>query len=221
MSPSIAPNSDRTGPSARRWVVAVPLLLVGYPLAIAWALTTDRRDLALALSLLSLAALVLASPHRWRAAIACVFATTAAAAIMAGWAPQLAFLPPVIVNLSLMALFGASLRQGSEPLVSRFARIERGTLEPDLVRYTRNLTWLWTIFFLFMAATSIVLAAASSNTPWTWFTAIGNWVCVGMLFGGEYLYRRQHFSHYAHATPMQLLAIIRTQWTAQPSGRSR
>lgn len=209
MSPSIAPNSERMGSPARRWVVAVPMLLVGYPLAIAWALTTGRRDIALALSLFSLAVLVLASPHRWRAASACVLAATAAAAIMAGLGSQLSFLPPVIVNLTLMALFGATLRSGSEPLISRFARFERGTLEPDLLRYSRSLTWLWTMFFLVMAAVSIVLAAASWTAAWTWFTAVGNWVCVGALFGGEYLYRRMHFSHYTHATPLQLLRIIR------------
>ena len=209
MLPSIAPNSARTDPPARRWVVAVPLLLVGYPLAIAWALTTGRRDVALALSLFSLAVLVLAGPQRWRAASACVLAATAAVAIVAGLGSQLPFLPPVIVNLTLMALFGATLRSGSEPVISRFARFERGTLEPDLVRYTRILTWVWTLFFLLMAAVSIMLAAVSWTAAWTWFTAVGNWVCVGALFGGEYLYRRMHFSQYTHATPMQLLKIIR------------
>ena len=214
MSPSIARNSDRTNPAARTLVVAAILLLVGYPLAIAWALTTNRHEIAVALSLFSLVVLALASPRRWRAAGIALIAVMAAAAILTGWGTQLSFLPPVIVNLTLMAFFGATLRSGAEPLIARFARIERGTLEPDLQRYTRRLTWLWTAFFAVMAAVSTVLAAWSWTAAWTWFTAVGNWVCVGLFFCGEYLYRRVHFAHYTHATPMQLLAIIRKQWRA-------
>jgi len=214
MSPSIARNSHRTSPAARALVVAATLLLVGYPLAIAWALTSNRRDLALVLSLVSLAVLALASPRRWRLAGAALIAVVAAAAILAGWGMQLSFLPPVIVNLALMAFFGVTLRRGAEPLIARFARIERGTLEPDLQRYTRRLTWLWTWFFLVMAAVSAVFAALSWTAAWTWFTVVGNWVCVGLFFCSEYLYRRVHFAHYTHATPMQLLALVRKQWRA-------
>ncbi|MEO6565605.1 MAG: hypothetical protein ABIO63_06180 [Casimicrobiaceae bacterium] len=137
-------------------------------------------------------------------------AAMAGVAIVAGLGSQLSLLPPVFVNLTLMAFFGATLRSGSEPVISRFARFERGTLEPDLVRYARRLTWLWTLFFFTMAATSVILAAASWTTAWMWFTAVGNWVCVAAFFCGEYLYRRLHFSHYTHATPLQLLAIIRS-----------
>lgn len=214
MSPSIARNSDRTRPAARTWVAAGILLLVGYPLAIAWALTTGRRELALLFSLVSLVALAFASPRRWRATSAGLLALAAASAIMTGWGPQLPFLPPVIVNLTLMALFGMTLRSGAEPLIARFARFERGTLEPDLQRYTRRLTWLWTWFFLVMATVSVGLAAMAWTAAWTWFTVAGNWICVGTFFCAEYWYRRVHFAHYTHATPLQLLAIIRTQWRA-------
>ena len=214
MSPSIARNSDRTNPAARALVGAAILLLVGYPLAIAWALTTNRHDIAVILSLLSLVVLALASPRRWRPASTALMAVLAAAAILAGRGTQLSFLPPVIVNLTLMAFFGATLRSGAEPLIARFARLERGTLEPDLQQYARRLTVLWTMFFAVMASVSIVLAALSWTAAWTCFTVVGNWVCVGLFFCGEYLYRRVHFAHYTHATPMQLLAIIRKQWRA-------
>ena len=55
-------------------------------------------------------------------------------------------------------------------------------------------------------------SARSAIMGGTWFTVVGNWVCVGVFFCGEYTYRRVHFAHYTHATPMQLLAIIRKQW---------
>jgi len=60
----------------------------------------------------------------------------------------LLYLPPVLIPLSLLVLFGSSLRSGQEPLVSRIARFERGTLSDDLAAYTRRLTLLWSLLFV-------------------------------------------------------------------------
>jgi uncharacterized membrane protein len=94
-------------------------------------------------------------------------------------------------------------------LISWFARVERGELAPDLKVYTRCLTWIWVGFFLTMAAVSLVLAVTGPRVAWAWFTAVGNYLCVGMLFVGEYVYRRVRFSHYEHASPLRLLGIVR------------
>ena len=121
-------------------------------------------------------------------------------------------MPPVVINLGLAALFGATLARGQEPMISRFARMERGTLEPDLVRYTRSLTRLWTLFFVGMAALSVALAVFATIAAWQWFTLLGNWLCVAALFFGEYVYRRVRFAHYQHASPLRLMASIRKMW---------
>ncbi len=82
-------------------------------------------------------------------------------------------------------------------------------LAPDLKGYTRCLTWIWVGFFLTMAAVSVVLAVTGPRIAWAWFTAAGNYLCVGLLFVGEYVYRRVRFSHYEHASPLRLLGIVR------------
>ena len=68
------------------------------------------------------------------------------------------YLPPVLVNLALMALFGKTLLSGATPLVSRVASLWRGTLDPVVSRYTRRVTIAWTVFFALMALESIGLA---------------------------------------------------------------
>ena len=94
-------------------------------------------------------------------------------------------------------------------MISWFARVERGGLAADLKVYTRCLTWIWVGFFLTMAVVSLVLAVTGPRMAWAWFTAVGNYLCVGMLFVGEYAYRRVRFSHYEHASPLRLLDIVR------------
>lgn len=214
MLPSIARYSVSPGIAARVLAPLGVLLLVGYPLAVYLALAASRPALAIALSMLSLALLAIIAPRRWRRAVIALFAVVALIALASGQGTQLSYLPPIVINLGLAAWFGVTLRAGNEPMISRFARIERGQLAPDLVAYTRRLTLVWALFFLAMAATSAVLAILPSPAPWAWFTSFGNWICVAALFFGEHLYRRRRFAHYPHVSPMQVIALVRAQWRA-------
>ena len=105
----------------------------------------------------------------------------AAAAGAADIARPLVFLPPVAINLGLAALFWRTLLRGREPLVTMFARMERGTLEVDISRYTRRLTGIWVGFFIGAAFLSAVLSAAASPVIWGWFVTIGNPLGVAAL----------------------------------------
>lgn len=121
----------------------------------------------------------------------------------------LLYAPPVIINLLLAYLFGQTLGAGREPMISWFARLERGTLTQELVRYTRRLTWIWTFFFLAMALTSTLLARFASLQAWSLFTNLVNYLLVTALFLGEYAFRRIAYRHYTHASPWQLYRRIR------------
>ena len=61
------------------------------------------------------------------------------------------------IHGSLLAWFASSLRPGREALVTSLARQVRGSLEPDVAAYTRNVTRAWCVFF---AAAWRVRAAA-------------------------------------------------------------
>jgi len=214
MLPSIARYSVPPGLAARVLATLGVLLLVCYPFATYLALATNRPGLAIVLCMLSLALLAMAAPRRWRLVAIALLALVALIGFVTGLRTELSYAPPIIINVGLAAWFGMTLRERREPMISRFARIERGTLEPELAGYSRRLTLVWTLFFLAMAAISAALAVLQSAAPWAWFTAFGNWACVAALFFGEHLYRRKRFAHYAHASPMQLVALVRAQWRA-------
>ena len=119
------------------------------------------------------------------------------------------YAPPLALNLALCATFAATLRDGREALVSRFARAERGgDLPPDLTRYTRILTGSWAVFFALMAAISLSLALWGSIAAWSLFTNLGNYILVVLFFVLEYSYRRLRFRHYRHATPRELVRLV-------------
>jgi len=127
-----------------------------------------------------------------------------------GMAPAtLLFLPPVCINLGLAWVFGHTLARGREALVTRFARMEKPQPDPAVIAYTRRLTWVWTMFFLTMAAVSAALAASGAHAAWVWFTAVGNYLCVAALFAVEYVYRRRRFPHNAAVSPRRQIQMLR------------
>jgi uncharacterized membrane protein len=122
----------------------------------------------------------------------------------------LLFTPPILINLGLCTVFARTLRWGSEPLVTRFARIERGgRLAPDLARYTRNLTVAWAAFFLLMAIISATLAVTGPLTAWSLFSNVLNYLLVAVFFVVEYIYRRVRYRHHPHASPWEMMRRLR------------
>jgi uncharacterized membrane protein len=122
----------------------------------------------------------------------------------------LLYVPPIAINLAFCVFFARTLRRGHEPLVSRFARIERGgQLAPDLARYTHNLTRAWAGFFVLMAAISATLALTGPLAVWSLFSNIVNYLLVVLFFMLEYAYRRVRYRHHPHASPWQMIMRLR------------
>jgi uncharacterized membrane protein len=112
---------------------------------------------------------------------------------------------PVVINLFLCAFFGLTLLGGRDPLITRFARLEHDVLPPEVERYTRRLTVLWTLFFATMAAITVALWLGASRTAFSLFVNVVNWALLAAFLVGEYLYRRVRFPMYQHKPPHALL----------------
>jgi uncharacterized membrane protein len=224
MSPRRAPGKAASGtrprvrrsagrsfrPVGRLVLPALAIAYLAYPFVIHRLLAAGRPRIALGLAAVALGGLCWSlTDSRWRWLALSMIAVTSLAAGALHADELVLFLPPIAINLGLALFFASTLARGREPLISWFARVERGELAPDLEAYTRRLTWIWVGFFLLMAAASLVLAVIGPRMVWAWFTAVGNYLCVGMLFVGEYVYRRVRFSHYRHASPLRLLGIVR------------
>jgi uncharacterized membrane protein len=154
--------------------------------------------------------------------IAAVVAGLALAGLLATLAlvvpSALVFGPPIAINAVLGVMFARSLRRGHEPAIAVFARLEQGTLTPELARYARGLTWFWTMLFLGLATAALLLAMYASLPTWSWFANCATYIAVASLFVGEYLYRRIRFPQYRHASLLTLFRNVRARapWRSGP-----
>jgi uncharacterized membrane protein len=214
-------GDGRTRPAARFATLGcVAVLYSSYPAAVCAAIAAGQPRLALAATCVALGVYCTITSRWRRVGIGLlVAAPLVALSATADFVRPLVFVPPVALNLGLAALFARSLNAGREPLISTFARAERGTLEPDLARYTRTLTVLWVAFFVGAAAASALLAIFATPASWGWFVGAGNYAAVALFVVGEYLFRRVRFRQYRHASPLALAAIVASRWRLSGSRR--
>lgn len=112
------------------------------------------------------------------------------------------YVPPLLFNLALAAVFGRSLEAGSVPLIEGvMRRHRRADMPPELVAYARQLTWLWTAFFLAMAAAALALALYASLEAWSLFANVINYALVAVLFLLQFAYGHWRFRH-LHISPV-------------------
>lgn len=110
----------------------------------------------------------------------------------------------------LGAMFGRTLLPGHEPMVTRFARYTHASLSPRVARYTRGVTWAWTLFFAAMALASPALFAALPPRSWALFAEGLTPLLVLTLFVAEYLVRLRALPAHERAGPLQaVLAYAR------------
>jgi len=118
------------------------------------------------------------------------------------------YFSPIGIGLMLASLFLATLAPGREPLITRFARLERGVLPDDLRIYTRRLTWAWAAFFCLLVLESALLALFAPVETFLLFTNTVNYFFVGAFFIAEYIYRRIRYRHHSHPSILHLIATI-------------
>jgi uncharacterized membrane protein len=200
-------------PRARRWTSQALLLLV-----LAWSLALHAAIIfagaewpprVTAIAAIAGLAIWLDSDRRPSTALACALLAVGTSSALWHFPEALLYVPPVVINAVLAAMFGATLAEGHEPVISRFARMEQGTLAPDLVRYTRMLTWIWTLLLATIALVAAALATWAPLPAWSFFANVLSYVLIGALFVGEYAYRRVRFRHYQHASLATLVRNVR------------
>jgi uncharacterized membrane protein len=95
---------------------------------------------------------------------------------------------PTLVNLVLLIVFVHSLIY-PPAVITRLARLRKPDLPPAGVRYTRNVTVVWSVFFLLNGSASIFTAIWTTAETWTLYNGFIAYILMGALFGGEWLVR--------------------------------
>ena len=109
----------------------------------------------------------------------------------------------------LCVAFARSLAPGREAMCTMFARMVHGALGPAMERYTRQVTFAWSIFFGAMALASTVLFFAAPVSVWSTFANFFTAPLIALMFLVEYAVRRRLLPEVEHAG---LIAGVQAFW---------
>jgi uncharacterized membrane protein len=189
------------------------VILLAAPLAAHLALVTQRGAMVasslVAVQSVMVCWIALAAVRRTLQLLACGFVFLLVVLLsrqIDGGPLVAAAVPHAMAYLALLALFLASLRPGHEPVVTILARRSRGFLPPEIMRYTRRVTWLWCGFFLAQVVASLLLMWFAPWTVWSWFINLCNLPLVFVMICGEYAYRQWR---HAARPPERLVDMLR------------
>jgi uncharacterized membrane protein len=175
-----------------RWARAVSgLTLFAYPLLLLWGLRHLQPQW-----LAALLALVWLGRRAFGGAFGLLDHALAgaglgvAAAAMLGNSETVLRLYPVAVNASFLALFGVSLWRPPS-IIERIARRRDPALSPAGVRYTRQVTTAWCVFFVLNGGVALYTAIGATREVWAVYNGVIAYLLIGGMFGGEWLLRRR------------------------------
>lgn len=104
--------------------------------------------------------------------------------------PELAhLLYPSMVSLSVAAYFIYTLIFPPSA-VEQIARLMQGDLDEKGIKYTRKVTLIWVLFCFLNSAISYLTVLSNNGKIWFLYNGIVSYILMGMLFVGEYLYRK-------------------------------
>lgn len=97
---------------------------------------------------------------------------------------------PVMMNIGALMIFALTLWRPPS-MIERFARL----VEPDLpetgVRWTRQVTKVWCVFFALNGLISFITVFWAETQVWVYYNGFLSYVFMGILLLGEYLLRKR------------------------------
>ncbi|CZF78719.1 COG4648 family protein [Grimontia marina] len=96
---------------------------------------------------------------------------------------------PVAVNTTMFVVFATSLLQPMS-IIEQVARLQEPDLPASGVKYTRNVTKVWCLFFLVNGAIAWWTCLMSLEI-WTLYNGLLSYLAAGALFGIEFIIRNK------------------------------
>jgi len=185
--------------SVRVALAFLPLLALA-----AWVVTRARNRRAWSIVLLAAGIAVYVLEHQERWGLAAAYG-----------------IPHAAIYLSLCWLFGQTLWHSKEPLVTRLARRVHGTLPPELVAYTRRVTYAWCIFFASQVLVSALLFKFASIEVWSLFINVLNFPLLVLMFIGEHVYRVIRHREFSHTSVFDGLRVFSNDVAGSTRAKTR
>lgn len=194
-------------------ILLIAAVLLAYPALIHLSLAFDRPVIIAGIWLV-ISILGLAMAIQKASVLATLFFGIILVASIGLWSRgrelDLMFLPPVLINATLLMIFAKTLLPGETPLVSRVASLWRGTLDDAVGRYTRWVTIAWVVFFAIMMVESIVLALYAPVHVWSLFANLLNYLFVVLFFVVEYRLRFYFLPDHEHLSFRDFSRLLMT-----------
>lgn len=170
--------------------LAVLVLSIAYPFLIYWGLQHFEASALLPL-LFALLALrwIAGGPGFERKLLIGIMGLLILIGLVWGQRLGLKFYP-VLINFGFLCLFAGSL-MFPPPIVERMARLRDPDLPAEGVSYTRKVTWVWSLFFVFNGSIAAITAIWGSDEIWTLYNGFVAYLLIGTLAGGEWLLRQR------------------------------
>lgn len=202
------------GPGPLRLLVAVleALFFLAYPFVVYLAHTRlETRSIGVVMIALLVIALLVRLRGSLREAAGLIgqhvgIGVMIGAAIVLDERAVLLFLP-ALVGVYLLFTFAWTLRRGP-PMIERFARVIEDDLPDFTLPYCRRITELWCAFFALHAVAVCTLALMAPLSWWAAYSGIVFYVLLGMLLGGEFLFRKLWFRFYGDGPADVILARL-------------
>lgn len=117
-------------------------------------------------------------------------ACAVAVIVAVGWFDDdlAARLYPVAVNAALLIVFASSLFR-NPTIIERLARLSEPELPESAIRYCRNVTRVWCIFFMVNGLIALATVYHADPTTWAVYNGLIAYIAAGCLFAVEYLFR--------------------------------
>jgi uncharacterized membrane protein len=192
-------RARRSLQAPRLQLAAVVLFFIAYSLLSHYSnLNPQAHDLRTALALAPMVTLGLVLLWRWSGALMALLTAAATAFLLRTFWPLLAQSFSVVYLIQqagfysiMAATFGRSLRKGRVPLCTELADRVHGPLSALELRYTRNVTLAWVIFFLLNLVVTFVLYKFAPLRIWSFFVNFCSLPLILLMFVAEYLVRRR------------------------------
>ncbi len=190
---------------AVRWIV-IAAACIAYPVLAHYSAATSAAtrfpSLGVAVSLAPSLAILLwltwRSPMRWAMLLLCA---VVGGLLWGFWGvlernfSWVYFLQHAGTYAMLAAVFGVTLGRGRQALCTRFAEVVHGSLSPEEVRYSRQVTLAWTLFLLSISLVSGALFFLAGIEVWSVFANFLSFPLILLMFVVEYAVRLRKLPH--------------------------